>query len=108
MLSARLTYAKAVRNCVGRMDDPTPRHDRPAPGLAVVADGSVVLFSGNGATGPPWVYIVQPATAPLAPMPTAWRRAAAGIVCKRLDTALGKDAAAEAQPIRAHSRLLWL
>src|ERR1700682_626581 len=24
MLSARLMYARAVRNCVGRMDDPTP------------------------------------------------------------------------------------
>jgi hypothetical protein len=41
MLGARLVYAKAVRNCVGRMD----QH----PGLAVDADGSVVLFSGNGA-----------------------------------------------------------
>jgi hypothetical protein len=96
----------------------------------VVADGSVVLFSGNGANitrtlpeiaaalpnavgreavirdgeilapGPPWVPSFSRLTAPLAPMPRAWRRAAAGIVCKRLDTALGKDAAAEAQPIR--------
>jgi hypothetical protein len=44
-------YAKAVRNCVGQMDDPTPatRSIDQHPGLAVVGAGSVVLFSGNGA-----------------------------------------------------------
>jgi hypothetical protein len=67
--------------------------DRHPGGLAVAAevrssrrDALGFHRSAGYSAGPPW--------------PTAWRRDATGIVCKRLDTALAKDAAAEAQSIR--------
>jgi hypothetical protein len=78
-----------LRGTDGRPDSGYTIDQHPG-GLAVAAEVR------SPRRGPPWVSIVQPATPPLAPMPTAWHRAAAGIVCKRLDTAQAKDAAAEA------------